>query len=144
MWEQDKDIPDWEFEVDEVSAGCYIVFGRSVYGHVVKAQGFDAERMLLDCKAAATQMIVIWTVEDVYKFVNILIAKAAEDSLPASQRLAAQLHEALNLGSSALEILGAIRLALLEKEMTVARLMGKSGQLTARQVSRFVSRAFSA
>ena len=68
------------------------------------------------------------TTEDVYRFVQRL---KAESERQGEVSLASRLDDALNLGSSGLEILGAIE-----------RLLGPDGDVEARQIVSFVDRAF--
>jgi hypothetical protein len=143
MWKEDPEIPDWEFEADEVSAGCYVVRGRDIYGHTVDLRGSDPEQMLRECKEAARRTVSITSAFDVYEFVEDIRATAAKGEASAeTRRLMTKLEEAMNLGSSGLEIIGAIKVALLEDEAAVNRLMGAKGRLKLRQVARFVSRAY--
>ena len=79
------------------------------------------------------------TTEDVYRFVQRL---KAESERQGEVSLASRLDDALNLGSSGLEILGAIRQAILENRTAIERLLGPDGDVEARQIVSFVDRAF--
>ncbi len=47
------ELPDWEFDIQEVSAGVYEVIGKSKFGPNVSAQGFDADALMNQCKKYA-------------------------------------------------------------------------------------------
>src|SRR4051812_844653 len=76
---------------------------------------------------------------DVYQFVGDLRAVAARRGMTA---LPTQLESALKLGSSALEILGAIREILINNNEQVGRLLGPDGEAQAKQVIAFVDKSF--
>ena len=50
------DLPTWEFEIDEVSAGVYEVMGRDRSGHRVSAKGIDPEALLEQCRKEASTL----------------------------------------------------------------------------------------
>jgi hypothetical protein len=50
------ELPDWEFEVTEVSAGVYTVVACDRKGRRVAITGVDPEAMLIECKLTATEM----------------------------------------------------------------------------------------
>ena len=51
-----SDLPDWRFEIDEVSAGVFRVKGVEAAGRSVEASGTDPDAVLADCKKAAAEM----------------------------------------------------------------------------------------
>jgi hypothetical protein len=79
------------------------------------------------------------TAEDVYRFVRRLQTEAERQGVSG---LAARLDDAVHLGSSGLEILGAIRQVVLENRSAIERLVGPDGDAEARQIVSFVDRAF--
>ena len=50
------DLPGWEFDADEISAGIYKASGRDTRGHHVDATGTDPERLIEQCVAAAREL----------------------------------------------------------------------------------------
>ena len=48
------DLPTWEFDIDEVSAGVYEVTGRDKLGHRVSAKGIDPESLFERCRKEAS------------------------------------------------------------------------------------------
>lgn len=48
-----EELPDWAFEVTEVSAGVYRVTGQDKVGRRVVAEGLDPDACLQDCRASA-------------------------------------------------------------------------------------------
>ena len=76
---------------------------------------------------------------DVYHFVENLKAKAESKGM---DEFVARLGNAMRLGSSTLEILGAIRQTIIENRETVGRLLGPEGEIGAEQVIAFVDKAF--
>jgi hypothetical protein len=50
------DLPGWEFEIDEVSAGVYEVVGRDAAGHRVSAKGSNLDDLLGNCRNAAREI----------------------------------------------------------------------------------------
>jgi hypothetical protein len=51
-----RDLPTWEFEMDEVSAGVYEVTGRDRAGHRVSAKGIDLDSLLEQCRNEALRI----------------------------------------------------------------------------------------
>ena len=49
-------LPDWTFDVDEVSAGVYEVIGKNQLGQVVSAKGTDPYKLLDECKESAAKV----------------------------------------------------------------------------------------
>lgn len=47
------DLPTWEFEMDEVSAGVYEVTGQDKAGHRVSAKGIDLDSLVEQCRKEA-------------------------------------------------------------------------------------------
>ena len=79
------------------------------------------------------------TSSEFHQFVENLKEKAAEQE---ERQLWMALHDALNLGSSGLEIVGAIRWILLENEPLVRRLLGGDPQGQLNAAISFVDRAY--
>ena len=52
-----KELPDWSFAIDEVSAGVYRVVGRDLAGRTVEATGPRLKVLLEKCMQAAIQMM---------------------------------------------------------------------------------------
>jgi len=50
------DLPAWEFDIDEVSAGVYEVRGRDRAGHRVVAKGIDLDVALEQCRREAVEI----------------------------------------------------------------------------------------
>ena len=50
------ELPKWEFDVEEVSAGVYEVVGKSSDGPCVSAKGTDPELVLDELRTAALQI----------------------------------------------------------------------------------------
>ena len=50
------DLPNWTFNVDEVSAGLYEVTGRDKQGHIVSATGTDVDRVMEKCRQDASRL----------------------------------------------------------------------------------------
>lgn len=48
-----EQLPGWEFEIEEVSAGVYRTIGRDRNGRHLSYVGEDPEDLLRRCKAAA-------------------------------------------------------------------------------------------
>jgi len=44
------DLPNWTFEVSEVSAGVYCVSGKNKSGISVELTGIDPDKLLSECK----------------------------------------------------------------------------------------------
>ena len=83
--------------------------------------------------------MTITTANDVYAFVTQLKIQAEKHG---DADLASKLDDALHLGSSGLEILGAIRKTLIENHSEVESLLGSDGYETAAEVIAFVNKAF--
>jgi hypothetical protein len=81
----------------------------------------------------------ITTAEDVYKFAETLESISQQSG---AIQLTLQLDNAMRLGSSGLEILGAIRQIVIENRTDVERLLGPEGTSRIDQVVAFVDEAF--
>jgi hypothetical protein len=81
----------------------------------------------------------ITTTNDIYAFVAQLKTEAEKRG---DTDFASELDDALHLGSSGLEILGAIRKTLVENHGEVESLLGSDGWKKAANVIAFVDRAF--
>ena len=81
----------------------------------------------------------ITTANDVYAFVAQLKTEAAKHG---NIDFANELENAIHLGSSGLEILGAIRKTLIENHGEVESLLGSDGYQKAAHVIAFVDKAF--
>ena len=81
----------------------------------------------------------ITTAEDVYRFVDRL---KLESEKHGANALSAELDDALHLGSSGLEILGAVRQTMIANLPAIERLLGPTGKEEAKQVIAFVDSAF--
>jgi len=81
----------------------------------------------------------IKTADDVYRFVERLKSECQKNGATA---LLAQLDDALHLGSSGLEILGAVRQTIIGNRAFIERLLGAAGKDEANQVVVFVDKAF--
>jgi hypothetical protein len=44
------DLPQWTFDIDEVSAGVYEVIGKDTTGHVVSSKGIDVDLLIQECR----------------------------------------------------------------------------------------------
>ena len=82
---------------------------------------------------------MITTANDVYAFVAQLKTQAEKRG---DTDLASELDDAVHLGSSGLEILGAVRKTLIENHGEVESLLGSDGWQKAAQVIAFVDKAF--
>ena len=51
-----KQLPDWEFQIEETSAGVYRVTGRSESGHRLERVGTDPDDLLDSCRITASAM----------------------------------------------------------------------------------------
>jgi hypothetical protein len=51
-----SDLPEWVFDLDEVSAGVYEVIGRDIYGHSVSAKGINLDGLIEQCKLEARRI----------------------------------------------------------------------------------------
>lgn len=76
---------------------------------------------------------------DVYQFVERLKVACRQQN---AVRLFKELDDAMCLGSSGLEILGAIRQAILKERGEAERLLGEGGKEEIDRVAAFVDRAF--
>lgn len=81
----------------------------------------------------------IKTTDDVYQFVERLKSECQKNG---ATELFAQLDDSLHLGSSGLEMLGAIRQTIIDNRASIERLLGASGKDEANQVVGFVDSAF--
>lgn len=81
----------------------------------------------------------IKTADDVYQFVERLQLECQKNG---ATDLLAQLDDALHLGSSGLEILGAVRQTVINNRALITRLLGTDGKDEANQVLIFVDRIF--
>jgi anti-anti-sigma regulatory factor len=81
----------------------------------------------------------IQTANDVYQFVEELERACKENPAP---ELLLKIENAMNLGSSALEILGAIRETVVNNRPEVERLLGSERSKSVDGVIAFVDRAF--
>jgi hypothetical protein len=81
----------------------------------------------------------ITTAEDVYNFAKTLESMSQRSGVT---QLARQLDNAMRLGSSGLEILGAIRQVVIGNRTDVERLLGPEGTSRIDQVVAFVDEAF--
>ncbi len=50
------ELPDWTFEIDEVSAGVFRVRGVDEAGRSVEATGTDPDALLDECKESAAKI----------------------------------------------------------------------------------------
>ncbi|WP_077728058.1 hypothetical protein [Methylocaldum sp. 14B] len=50
------ELPDWSFDIDEVSNGVYKVVVSHRYGHKISKTGIDPEALIDDCRREATDM----------------------------------------------------------------------------------------
>jgi hypothetical protein len=56
MTKRFPELPDWLFEVDEVSAGVYEATATDKFGHRIQMTGTDYDELLADCRKAAADM----------------------------------------------------------------------------------------
>jgi hypothetical protein len=56
MKKRGTELPTWQFEIDEVSAGVYEVVGKDDLGHRVFAQGTDPDSLLAQCRSDAARL----------------------------------------------------------------------------------------
>jgi hypothetical protein len=52
-----EDLPGWTFEMEEVSAGCYLVKGSDKYGRSIEVDGYDPDAMLEECRRYAAEVL---------------------------------------------------------------------------------------
>ena len=50
------DLPEWSFELDEVSVNVYEVVGTDKLGHKVSLKGIDLEKLIEQCKMDARKI----------------------------------------------------------------------------------------
>jgi hypothetical protein len=50
------ELPEWTFDIDEISAGVYRVRGVDNVGRSVEASGTDEDALLDECKKSASRM----------------------------------------------------------------------------------------
>jgi len=81
----------------------------------------------------------IATAGDVYRFVESVMTASQQDG---ASELYRQFDRAMGAGSSSLEILGAIRQAVIGNRSDIERLLGPDGNLYADQVVAFVDEAY--
>jgi len=79
------------------------------------------------------------TTDDIYQFVERLKAQCAKRS---ETGLLTQLNDATHMGSSGLEILGALRQVILANIGLIQELLGSDGENEARLIVRFIDKAF--
>jgi hypothetical protein len=51
------DLPDWSFEINEVSNGVYRVVGRDAAGRTVEVSGLDPDDLIQRSKTAAHHIV---------------------------------------------------------------------------------------
>ena len=56
MKQQFDDVPEWTFEINEVSANVYLVVGTDTAGHRVERKGTDPDELLLDARRGARKI----------------------------------------------------------------------------------------
>ena len=54
---RDEDLAGWSFEMSEISAGVYRVYGRDPSGRSIEVEGTDPQEILEECKKAAAEMV---------------------------------------------------------------------------------------
>lgn len=52
MRKQFDGLPEWEFEIDEVSAGVYRVVAHDRLGHRIRFDGVDPDALVGQCRSA--------------------------------------------------------------------------------------------
>jgi hypothetical protein len=52
-----EDLPDWIFELDEISANVYEVIGKDKSGYFIREVGTNLELILNECKRKASQWV---------------------------------------------------------------------------------------
>lgn len=50
------DLPNWDFDLEEVSAGVYEVVAIDALGHRVSAKGGDLDALVEQCRCEAFQI----------------------------------------------------------------------------------------
>lgn len=81
----------------------------------------------------------IVTVHDVYRFVEHLKSECQKNGM---LELYGQLDDDLHLGSSGLEVLGALRQTLINNSLTIEQLLGPAGNEWTDQIIAFVDKTF--
>jgi hypothetical protein len=56
MFNEDRVLNDWTFQVDEISIGVYKAVGLDKYGHRVETEGTNPKLILADCKEMALKL----------------------------------------------------------------------------------------
>ena len=56
MKKQFPELPGWQFDLDEVSAGVYEVIGQDRVGHRITAKGTDLDALLEQCRRDALDL----------------------------------------------------------------------------------------
>lgn len=56
MKKQFAELPEWKFDMDEVSAGVYEVLGRDRAGRSVSAKGTNLDLLLEQCRREAMRI----------------------------------------------------------------------------------------
>ncbi len=79
------------------------------------------------------------TTDDVYRFAEQLLSECRSNG---AMELHARLDDALQRGSSGLELLGAIRQTIIDNRVLIDRLLGERGSADADQVVHFVDKAY--
>jgi len=51
-----QDLPNWSFDMDEVSAGIYEIIGRDSVGHCISAKGVDLNALIEECRCEAIKL----------------------------------------------------------------------------------------
>lgn len=82
---------------------------------------------------------MIESVTDVYEFAREVRARCADGTAVSLGR---QVDDAMHLGSSGLEALGAIRSVLHRNRRIVVRLMGAGSEATIDEIITFIDKAF--
>lgn len=55
MRKQFPELPDWTFEIREVSAGVYEVIARDTRGRIIQEKGTDPDQLLEGCRLQAAK-----------------------------------------------------------------------------------------
>ncbi len=50
------DLPDWAFNIEEISAGVYEATATDKFGHSVRMKGTDYDQLVSECRKAAGDM----------------------------------------------------------------------------------------
>lgn len=51
------ELPNWTFELDEVSAGVYEVVARDNFGHEISEKGIDVVKIIESCRRQALEIL---------------------------------------------------------------------------------------